>query len=37
MFEMVYFTGSVIFLAATWTYVRIRQAEGGKQLPIQPH
>jgi hypothetical protein len=28
-FEMVYFTGSVIFLAATWTYVRIKA--GGRR------
>ena len=24
MFEMVYFTGSVVFLAASFTYMRIR-------------
>jgi hypothetical protein len=23
-FEMVYFSGSVIFLAATWCYVRVK-------------
>ena len=28
-FEMVYFAGSVIFLAATWTYVRIKS--GGRR------
>jgi hypothetical protein len=29
MFEMVYFSGSVIFLAATWCYVRIRSGGHG--------
>ncbi len=29
MFEMVYFTGSVIFLAASWTYIRVKA--GGRK------
>ena len=28
-FEFVYFSGSVIFLAATWTYIKIKS--GGRR------
>jgi hypothetical protein len=29
VFEIVYFSGSVVFLAACWTYVRVRA--GGRR------
>jgi len=29
MFEFVYFSGSVIFLAATWCYIKVKSGRGG--------